>query len=75
MIWLYDNVDMRIGGRIIVRAHDEDAQNVTLRRLLKGFDEFMNVVIDEAEEIYIGKNANGKPNRPVGMSTCPSLRI
>ncbi|KAG9047040.1 mRNA splicing protein sme1 [Tulasnella sp. UAMH 9824] len=48
VIWLYDNVDMRLGGRII------------------GFDEFMNVVLDDAEEIYVGKNAAGKSNRPLG---------
>ncbi|KAG8944392.1 mRNA splicing protein sme1 [Tulasnella sp. 424] len=48
VIWLYDNVDMRIGGRII------------------GFDEFMNVVVDDAEEIYVGKNAAGRPNRSLG---------
>ncbi|EJD55325.1 hypothetical protein AURDEDRAFT_50301, partial [Auricularia subglabra TFB-10046 SS5] len=36
-IWLYDNVEMRIEGRII------------------GFDEFMNVVIDDATEVYTDK--------------------
>ncbi|KZV77830.1 Sm-like ribonucleo protein [Exidia glandulosa HHB12029] len=44
-IWLYDNVEMRIEGRII------------------GFDEFMNVVIDEAEEVYVEKT---KDRRPLG---------
>ncbi|KIM28811.1 hypothetical protein M408DRAFT_329258 [Serendipita vermifera MAFF 305830] len=33
-IWLYDNIDMRIEGRII------------------GFDEYMNVVMDDATEVY-----------------------
>ncbi|KAG8890228.1 mRNA splicing protein sme1 [Tulasnella sp. 403] len=47
IIWLYDNVEMRIGGRII------------------GFDEFMNVVVDEAEEVYVGKSAS-QPSRPIG---------
>ncbi|RKO88048.1 hypothetical protein BDK51DRAFT_19585 [Blyttiomyces helicus] len=32
-IWLYEQVDMRIEGRII------------------GFDEFMSLVVDEAEEV------------------------
>ena len=45
MIWLYDNVDMRIEGRII------------------GFDEFMNVVIDEAAEVYVKES---KPRRDLG---------
>lgn len=46
LIWLYDNADLRIEGRII------------------GFDEFMNVVIDDAEEVFVGKEA--KPRRSVG---------
>jgi len=36
-IWLYEQTDMRIEGRII------------------GFDEYMNLVLDEAEEISIKK--------------------
>ncbi|KIJ45696.1 hypothetical protein M422DRAFT_29786 [Sphaerobolus stellatus SS14] len=44
-IWLYDNVDMRIEGRII------------------GFDEFMNLVIDDAEEVYVKE---AKPRVPLG---------
>ncbi|QRV86252.1 small nuclear ribonucleoprotein E [Ceratobasidium sp. AG-Ba] len=45
VVWLYDNVEMRIHGRII------------------GFDEFMNVVIDDAEEVYA---KDVKPRRSVG---------
>eukprot|EP01110_Echinostelium_bisporum_P003407 TRINITY_DN1830_c1_g1_i1.p1 TRINITY_DN1830_c1_g1~~TRINITY_DN1830_c1_g1_i1.p1 ORF type:complete len:90 (-),score=6.36 TRINITY_DN1830_c1_g1_i1:113-382(-) len=37
-IWLYEQSEMRIEGRII------------------GFDEYMNLVLDDAEEIYIKKN-------------------
>ena len=37
-IWLYDNTELRIEGRII------------------GFDEYMNCVLDEAEEVYLKKN-------------------
>lgn len=37
-IWLYDQVDMRIEGRII------------------GFDEFMNLVVDDAEEVIAKKD-------------------
>jgi len=36
-IWLYEQTDMRIEGRII------------------GFDEYMNLVLDDAEEILIKK--------------------
>lgn len=45
VIWLYDNIEMRIEGRII------------------GFDEFMNVVIDEAAEVYV---KDAKPRRELG---------
>jgi len=44
-IWLYDNVDMRIEGRII------------------GFDEFMNVVMDDAVEVYVKEQ---KASRDLG---------
>jgi len=46
LVWLHDNADMRIEGRIV------------------GFDEFMNLVIDEAEEIFVGKVP--KPRRAIG---------
>ncbi|KZS90380.1 Sm-like ribonucleo protein [Sistotremastrum niveocremeum HHB9708] len=44
-VWLYDNVEMRIEGKII------------------GFDEFMNIVLDDAEEAYV---KDVKPRRPLG---------
>ncbi|KAF8490717.1 Sm-like ribonucleoprotein [Gautieria morchelliformis] len=44
-VWLYDNVEMRIEGRII------------------GFDEFMNLVIDDAEEVYV---KDAKPRTSLG---------
>jgi len=36
-IWLYENTDLRIEGKII------------------GFDEYMNLVLDEAEEVSLKK--------------------
>ncbi|TFK30693.1 Sm-like ribonucleo protein [Coprinopsis marcescibilis] len=45
VIWLYDNTDMRLEGRIV------------------GFDEFMNLVIDEAAEVYV---KDAKPRRELG---------
>ncbi|EPQ31200.1 uncharacterized protein PFL1_01387 [Pseudozyma flocculosa PF-1] len=41
-LWLYDNVDFRIEGKII------------------GFDEFMNVTLDDAEEVWIKKDKQRK---------------
>uniref|UniRef100_A0A915N4Y4 Small nuclear ribonucleoprotein E n=1 Tax=Meloidogyne javanica TaxID=6303 RepID=A0A915N4Y4_MELJA len=40
LIWLYENVTYRIEGYIIVKIH-----------YFSGFDEYMNVVVDEAEEV------------------------
>ena len=44
LIWLYENTDTRIEGRII------------------GFDEYMNLVLDDAEELSIKK----KSRKPLG---------
>jgi small nuclear ribonucleoprotein E len=41
-IWLYDQADLRIEGRII------------------GFDEYMNLVLDDAEEVSV-KRGTRKP--------------
>jgi small nuclear ribonucleoprotein E len=41
-IWLYDQADLRIEGRIV------------------GFDEYMNLVLDDAEEVSI-KRSGRKP--------------
>lgn len=46
-IWLYENADLRIEGRII------------------GFDEYMNTVLDEAEEIHQKKGTRRKLGRLV----------
>ncbi|MEW5299294.1 MAG: hypothetical protein WDW38_003386 [Sanguina aurantia] len=43
-IWLYDQADLRIEGRII------------------GFDEYMNLVLDEADEVSMKR----KTRKPLG---------
>ncbi|GAY48435.1 hypothetical protein CUMW_111640 [Citrus unshiu] len=43
-IWLFEQKDLRIEGRII------------------GFDEYMNLVLDDAEEVHIKKNTR----KPLG---------
>ncbi|KAK0198966.1 Sm-like ribonucleoprotein [Armillaria mellea] len=45
VIWLYDNIDMRIEGRII------------------GFDEFMNLVVDDAAEVFV---KGAQPRKELG---------
>ncbi|KAI0932681.1 hypothetical protein AcW1_000267 [Taiwanofungus camphoratus] len=88
VIWLYDNIEMRIEGRIIAMAasarrhccticapgfylldpYRSSALDYALGFLLtclsfQGFDEFMNVVIDEAAEVYV---KDAKPRRELG---------
>ncbi|THH01521.1 hypothetical protein EW026_g1199 [Hermanssonia centrifuga] len=97
VIWLYDNIEMRIEGRIIVRVPYPIATHLGVEFqnegvgdlsdaihgrymlpcpvisvvfcdsrcdiLLIGFDEFMNVVVDEATEVYV---KDAKPRRELG---------
>ncbi|URD81615.1 Small nuclear ribonucleoprotein E, partial [Musa troglodytarum] len=51
-IWLFEQKDLRIEGRII------------------GFDEYMNLVLDEAEELNVKK----KTRKPLGRHTLPFYR-
>ncbi|KAL9299882.1 putative small nuclear ribonucleoprotein E [Arabidopsis thaliana] len=50
-IWLFEQKDLRIEGRITFVA-----------MLVVGFDEYMNLVLDEAEEVSIKKNTR----KPLG---------
>lgn len=43
-VWLYDNVDCRLQGRII------------------GFDEYMNLILDDVEEVFINKKQSQSDN-------------
>ncbi len=45
-IWLYEKPDMRIEGIIVVHSPSY------LYNALQGFDEYMNTVLDDAEEVY-----------------------
>ena len=54
---------MRIEGKIIVCAFSACLSRANLSHLFQGFDEFMNLVIDEAAEIYV---KDAKPRRELG---------
>ena len=43
-VWLYDNVDCRLEGRII------------------GFDEYMNLILDDVHEVFINKKQSQASN-------------
>jgi small nuclear ribonucleoprotein E len=44
-VWLYENTDLRIEGKII------------------GFDEYMNLVLDDAEELQVKKKTRKQLGR------------
>lgn len=71
-MWLYDNTEFRIEAFIIVRspmAHLSRRRGLSTRSAAntQGFDEFMNVVLDEADEVYEAKpGKEAKPRRSLG---------
>ena len=70
-IWLYENTNTRIEGRIIVRfflfsiSRDDDRKVTTPTKshILQGFDEYMNLTLDDAEELDIKKESRKKLGR------------
>jgi len=51
--------------RVIVWLYDNAETRIS--GTIIGFDEFMNVVLDDAEEVYVGKAATpDKKNRAIG---------
>ncbi len=54
-IWLYEQPDLRIEGRIIVKL----SQKFIIKQ---GFDEYMNIVLEDAVEVFLKK----KIRREVG---------
>lgn len=62
-IWLYDNLDFKLEGKIIVRRlfRSKGRTGLTIAPS-QGFDEFMNVVLDDAEEVWVkvSKKADGE---------------
>ena len=68
-IWLYENTTLRIEGRIIVR-HAVPPNTPASRSHPwppQGFDEYMNLVLDDAEEVLIKK----KSRKPLGELSTP----
>ena len=61
-MWLFENNDLRIEGRIIVRCAPSRCvlappalTLASLHVVAQGFDEYMNLVLDDAEELSIKK--------------------
>ena len=65
-IWLYEQLTIRIEGKIRVCSHHSyraNDSNVTF----KGFDEFMNLVIDDAYEVKLKPKEGEDARRKLGQ--------
>ncbi|XP_050936905.1 uncharacterized protein LOC103494302 isoform X1 [Cucumis melo] len=64
-IWLFEQKDLRIEGRIIYLVQFNQTIGITKTKLCfdeasnnaKGFDEYMNLVLDDAEEVNVKKKS------------------
>ncbi|KAJ7962704.1 Small nuclear ribonucleoprotein E [Quillaja saponaria] len=60
-IWLFEQKDLRIEGRIIwawwTLQFPLPPLKKTLKRRKMGFDEYMNLVLDDAEEVSVKKKS------------------
>lgn len=72
-IWLYEQTAVRIEGKIRVWP-PASVVGVRMREanFLKGFDEFMNLVIDDAVEVQLAvKGGKEEKRRQLGISLAP----
>ncbi|CAI6337193.1 unnamed protein product [Periconia digitata] len=67
-IWLYENLGMRIEGKLRVRATQKRKRlRGCILTELQGFDEFMNLVIDDAVEVTLSKKDAPEERRKLGQ--------
>lgn len=72
-IWLYEQLAIRIEGKIrVCRLHTRVSRLPTDQRMLQGFDEFMNLVIDDAVEVKQATKTDEEKRRDLGR---PSIRL
>lgn len=65
-IWLYEQLAIRIEGRIRVSRTYSDNFIIILTHALQGFDEFMNLVIDDAVEVKQATKTTEESRRQLG---------
>ena len=61
-VWLYENVNTRIEGHIVGENVIEDNDENT-NLAVAGFDEYMNLVLDEATEVHLKRKTEKKLGR------------
>lgn len=76
-IWLYEQTNMRIEGYIMVSFNGLDCRYIDdyhsnmLQIFYQGFDEYMNLVLDDAAEVSVKSNQR----RPIGKVTSKSFLL
>lgn len=65
-VWLYENTNTRIEGKIRVSTAVERIWKRMLMRA-QGFDEFMNLVIDDAVEVQVPTKDRSESRRQLGQ--------
>ena len=67
-IWLYEQIAIRIEGKIRVSLAYISPKLCASADKKQGFDEFMNLVIDDAIEVgQVTKTNDTETRRPLGM--------
>ena len=66
-IWLYEQLGIRIEGKIRVSADSINIATYHSADILQGFDEFMNLVIDDAVEVKQATKTDEQKRRQLGM--------
>lgn len=67
-IWLYEQLAFRIEGKIRVRVSGPAQTAGPLLTCQQGFDEFMNLVIDDAVEVRQATKTESEKRRALGKS-------
>jgi small nuclear ribonucleoprotein E len=62
-IWLYEQLGIRIEGKIRVRSR---LVVMELANYVQGFDEFMNLVIDDAVEVKLPSKSQEESRKHIG---------
>lgn len=65
-IWLYEQLAFRIEGKIRVCTL-QDSKGDIVNKCVQGFDEFMNLVVDDAVEVRLATKTEEEKRRHLGM--------
>ena len=63
MVWLYENVNTRIEGQIVGRFKFNLTRHILTIFSPSGFDEYMNLVLDNATECHMKRGTRKQLGR------------